>query len=386
MPVEKTSRSRRPNRDGTLYEIKSGRDAGKWRAEVRLADGTRRTFFAPTQEEAEAKLLDARHAVAHQAPVAPPRTTTVAAYVTDWIADQHDHVRPNTWAGYDSNVRNHILPSLGRVRLADLTPADVRRLHRESKARGLGARSVRYVHLVLSLVLKQAEADGLVARNVARLAKPPGAEKVRIQPFTPAEALKFLDEVRGNEHEALYVTTLGLGLRRGEVLGLRWCDINWSARAVTIAGQLQRLKDQGLVWVATKTADSVAILEAPDFVMDALVAQKDREAFMTASPRWHTSGYVFTNATNGGPLEPDNLTHRFPAFLKAHGLRHQRFHDLRHSAASLLLAKGVPLWEVSKILRHSSLGITSDVYGHLQRETSRAAADIMNDILGQARG
>jgi integrase len=385
MPDNKTTRTRRPNREGTLYEIKTGRDAGKWRAEVRLADGTRRTFFAGTREEAEGKLLHARVAVANNVPVAPPRTTTLGTYVQEWLTDRRDHLRPNTWNGHRVNVEHHILPSLGRIRLADLQPADVRRLHRESKARGLSPRSVRYVHLSLNLALKQAEADGLVARNVATLAKAPAAEKVRIQPFTPAEALKFLEVLRasGDEHEALYVTTLGLGLRRGEVLGLRWSDVNWSARTVTVAGQLQREKDRGLVWVMPKTDASVAVLDVPDFVMDALLAQRDREAFGAEHATWRKSGYVFTNGL-GGPLEPDNVTHAFPKFLKAHGLRHQRFHDLRHATASLLLARGVPLWQVSKILRHASIAITSDTYGHMYSETGRAAADVMDAFLSQS--
>ena len=171
---------------------------------------------------------------------------------------------------------------------------------------------MRYVHLTLSLALKRAESDGLVARNVASLAKPPGAERLRIQPFTLAEALRFMDEVRGDDHEALYVTTLGLSLRRGEVLGLRWTDVNWAQRTLTIAGQLQRIEGVGLKWVAPKTTDSVAVIDVPDFVMDVLVAQKDREAFLAESPRWEKSGYVFTN-TKGGPLEPDNVTHWFPS-------------------------------------------------------------------------
>lgn len=375
---------RRANGQGTIYEIKSGRSAGHWRCAVKLPDGTRRTYYGKTKEDVEAKLLDAQHAIKHNAPMPPPRTLTVGTYVTDWLEDQRDHLRPSTTAGYLANIKHHIVPSLGTVKLADLQPADVRRLHRESKARGLGARSVRYVHMTLNRALKQAEADGVVGRNVAVLAKPPGAERKRIQPFTPAEALRFLDTVKGDPLEPLYVTTLGLGLRRGEVLGLRWSDVNWTAQQITVAGQLQRVKDVGIVWVAPKTDASIAVIDVPEFVMDALVAQKDRQAFLSGSPRWRNSGYVFTTE-QGGPLEPDNVTHRFPKFLKDHDLRHQRFHDLRHSTASLLLARGVPLWQVSKILRHAGIAITSDTYGHLYAETSRAAADVMNAFMEQAR-
>jgi len=361
--------------------VKSGPDTGKWRCAVVLVDGKRRTFFAATEDEVKAKLLDFNHAKVHNTPLPPPRTLTVESYATEWLEGRRDHVRPSTFAGYKANLVHHIVPSLGKTRLADLQPADVRRLHRESKARGLSPRSVRYVHLVLSLCLKQALEDGLVSRNVATLAKPPGAPKATISPFTPAEALKFLEEVQGEPEEALYVTTLGLGLRRGEVLGLRWKDINWAAKTVTIAGQLQRVSFGGLVYVETKTAGSTAVLDAPDFVMDALLAQRDRLTFARAV---QPDEYVFPGE-RGEAMDPDAVTHHFPIWCERHGLRRTRFHDLRHATASLLLSKGVPMWMVSKLLRHSSLSITADLYSHLYSEQSREAADAMNGFMEQAR-
>jgi len=348
---------------------------------VVLPDGKRRTFFAKTEEEVKAKLLDFNHAKSHNTPLPPPRTLSVEAYAMDWLEGQRDHIRPSTWAGYRANVVHHIVPSLGKAKLADLQPADVRRLHRESKARGLSPRSVRYVHMVLSRALGQALADGLVSRNVATLAKPPGAPKAEIHPFNRDEALKFLAECRGEPEEALYVLTLGLGLRRGEVLGLRWKDISFSNRTVTVAGQLQRVSYGGLVFVPTKTSGSTATISAPDFVLDTLVQERDRQSFVR-QPK--PDDYIFVGAA-GEPLDPDAVTHHFPKFCERHGLRKTRFHDLRHASASLLLAQGVPLWAVSKILRHSSLSITSDLYGHLHSETARESADAMSAFMEASR-
>ena len=198
------SKPKRANGEGTIWQVKSGPDTGAWRCAVVLPDGKRRTFFAKTEDEVKAKLLDFNHAKQHNAPLPPPRTLTVESYGMEWLEGQRDHLRPSTFAGYKANLVHHIVPSLGKTKLADLQPADVRRLHRESKARGLSPRSVRYVHLVLSLCLKQALEDGLVSRNVATMAKPPGAPKATISPFTPAEALKFLEEVKGEPEEALY--------------------------------------------------------------------------------------------------------------------------------------------------------------------------------------
>jgi integrase len=376
----RTQRRRRANGEGTIYQVKSGRSAGLWRCAVQLPNGKRRTFSGKSHDEVEAKLLDARHAVAHHRPPAPARTRTVGAYLADWIEGQRPHLRPLTWSSYEGYVRNHIVPSVGRVKLADLQPEDVERLHRECTARGLSARSVRYVHTILNKALKQADRRREVPRNVAALARPPKSVRPKVKPFEPAEAARFLEVVRGEPLEALYVATLGLGLRRGEVLGLRWSDIDWSARQVRVAGQLQRIGGK-LVWQPPKAADSIAVIDAPNFVLEALRAHRDRQLLRRAN---HETEYVFTGAW-GGPLDPDGVSHGFARLLERHGLRHTRFHDLRHATASLLLARGVPMWQVSKILRHSSIAITSDSYSHLYAETSRAAADIMNAFLEQAR-
>jgi integrase len=124
----------------------------------------------------------------------------------------------------------------------------------------------------------------------------------------------------------------------------------------------------------------VAVLDVPDFVLEALLQQRDRRAFLSPSP------YVFPGVEDPmEPFDPDKATDEFPVWLEAHGLRRIRFHDLRHSAASMYLALGVPLWQVSKILRHSTQRITADIYGHLYAETSREVADVMDTFMRQAR-
>lgn len=168
----------------------------------------------------------------------------------------------------------------------------MRRLHRECAARGLSKRTVQYVHTILHKALDQAVHDQLVQRNVAHKTRPPSSQRPKVTPYTPEEAIRFLAEVRGEREEPLYVVTLGLGLRRGEALGLRWSDINWTARTVTIAGQLQRVKGEGLMWVAPKTDDSIAVLDAPEFVLDALLAHRDRQQFLK-----NATGYVFTDGS-----------------------------------------------------------------------------------------
>jgi integrase len=385
-----TPRRKRANGEGTIWQTQSGRSAGLWRAAVQMSDGSRRTYSGKTREEVEQKLLDARHAVSHNQPL-PSRELTVGAYLTDWLADRESHLRPRTAESYGMVVRLYLKPVLGRKILAELQPPDVRKLHRELKAMGedgkpLSARTVAYAHAVLRTALSQAERDGLVSRNVARLAPPPRAERPKVNPFSPTEALEFLKACEGDPRDALFVTTLGLGLRRGEVLGLRWSDIDFNAGTVRVAGQVQRQRNGGgLQWVAPKTRSSIAVLDAPAFVLDALRAHRDRQLFArgeTVSTAT-VSEYVFPG--ENGPRDPDEVSTQFPQFLAKHGLRRTRFHDLRHATASLLLARGVPLWNVSKILRHATVSTTADIYGHFTRESSRQAADTMSAFMEQAK-
>jgi len=372
--------NRRRRGGGTMYEVKTGRNAGKWRCEIMPPDGKRRTFLG-TKEETEVKLVEFQNAVVHHAPLPPARTTRVGAYAHAWVANRKNAVAAGSWKGEDSDVRNHIVPSLGNKFLVELAPADMRRFYKQCAERGLSHKSVGYVRGTLSLILSQALEDGLVTRNVAaqvKLGKAPKEQPIyKAKPFTPDEARRFLDEVKGTPEEALYVTTLGLALRRGEVLGLRWSDIIWKTRHVKLNGQTQRVEGEGVKWVPTaKTEDSLAVLDVPDFVMDVLVMHRDRYAFLGRRP----GDYVFPGLEDPSePLDPDKVTKDFPKWLEAHGLRRIRFHDLRHSAASMYLVLGVELWKVSKILRHSTVKLTSDTYGHLYAHTSREAADVMGN-------
>lgn len=381
MSSESTAVARRGHRQGSLYQIKPGQPgAGSWRCEVKTPDGKKRTYTNPSKDLVEAKLLEFQNAIVKHEPLPPGRTRRVGEYALEWSANRKDVVSPGAWKGDDSNVRNHIVKSLGTRFLAELTPADMGPFYRECAGRGLSHTSVSYVRGTLRLILAQAMVDGLVTRNVAadvKLGKRPRNQvKFKANPFTNEEARQFLDRVKGTDAEALYVTTIGLGLRREEVCGLRWVDVNFRTRQVTLTGVAQRIEGEGVVWVPKgKTDDSLVTLDVPDFVLDVLVAHHDRHQWLEPRPE-----YVFPGLSDSRrPYDPDKATKDFPKWLDAHGLRRIRFHDLRHSAGSMYLALGVPLWEVSKILRHSSIKMTNDVYGHMFPQTSRKNADLMSD-------
>ncbi len=238
-------------------------------------------------------------------------------------------------------------------------------------ASGLSPRRVQYIHAVLRRALGQAEKWGKVARNVAKLVDAPRVDQVEIQPFTPEEARAFLQAIKGERLEALYTLAIATGLRQAELLGLAWTDLDLDEAQLTVRTTLQRI-DGEFHFVEPKTARSRRTLALPDMVVDVLRAHWGRQIgeMLQAGTEWQESGLVFT-APNGGPLSDGVVRARFYRILENAGLRRQRFHDLRHSCASLLIATGVGSREVMETLGHSTIVLTLNTYGHIFRETQR---------------
>jgi integrase len=183
------------------------------------------------------------------------------------------------------NVRRHIIPAIGKVPIAKLTPLQVQKVLNDLEASGLSPRTAQYVHATLRVALKQALKWGLVARNVATLVDGPQVPRKEIQPLTQENAQQLLRAVRGHRLEALYSVAMALGLRRGEALGLRWCDIDLDRRQLQVRVQLQRVKGAGLQLVDLKTHASRRTLDLPEPIMAALRAHADPQARRAAADR-----------------------------------------------------------------------------------------------------
>ena len=387
--------AKRGNREGSIFQ----RADGRWCAVVSLGwqNGrrARKYVYGATQAEIVERLTVARKAAKDGVLVLDERQT-VAQYLKHWL--QHcarPKVRPSTFRRYSDIVRLHIEPELGPTRLSKLTPQQVQTfLNRKcgsasaSRAkvgrptpRGLSPRTVRHCHAVLRVALGQALRWGLLTRNVATLVDPPRTTHTEVQPFSPDEARRFLVAVEGNRLEALYTVALACGLRQGEALGLRWQDIDLDAGSLRVCHALQRVEGT-LTLVEPKTARSRRTVALPTIVVKALRAHRARqlEERLLAGRRWQEAGFVFTS-TIGTPLDARNVQDAFKAVLTSAELRPQRFHDLRHGAASLLLAQGVQPRGVMEILGHSQIGITLNLYSHVMPELLREAADKMDAVL-----
>ena len=371
---------RRGHGEGSIYQRSDGRWVGAVHLGWENGKRQRRVVYGKTQALARAELRKAQQQVDVGLPQ-PDGTLTVTDVVHRWLDVLAGKVSLNTIDNYSTIARLHVLPTLGRIKLARLTPAEVQALLTSKQAEGYSASTVRRIRAVLVQAIKQAERWGLAHRNVAALTDGPRMAKREGRSLTIEQARVLLNTAKGDRLEALYVVLLSLGLRRGEALGLAWGDLDLDTHTLIVR---QALKREGgvLVLGTVKTAGSRRALNIPSTVADTLRAHRRRQADerLAAGSAWTDTGLVFTT-TIGTPIDPANFRHCFAHLCQRAGLGHWHPHELRHSAASLMLAQGVPLEVVSEILGHASIRMTKDVYGHIMAPQRQAAADAMGQAL-----
>lgn len=338
-------------------------------------------MYGGTREEVRRKL--ARALGAQEAGgLADGRGLSVGEFLDQWLNEvAKPSVRAWTFRGYEVHVRRHIKPVLGRVPLERLEPVHVQSLMNRKLAEGLSPKSVRYLRGTLRTALNQALRWGLVARNAASLVDGPRVERPEILPFGPEEARRFLAAVKGHRLEALYTVALTMGLRQGEALGLRWQDVDLQMGYMRITKQLQRVSGV-FELVDPKTSRSRRTIVMPPMVSASLRDHRERQQRERPSPaaEWNQFGLVFTRP-DGHPLDGTVVTHQFHRVLDGAHLPQRRFHDLRHSCATLLLAQGVSARVVMEILGHSQIAITMNTYTHVIPELRNDAADRMESLL-----
>jgi len=369
--------------EGSIFERRDGR----WCAQLNLGweGGKRRRKFiyGATAQEVQDALLKVRSDRAAGFPVAVERQT-IAQFLARWLSTIKPSLGPRTFLHYEMVVRLHLVPELGRLPLDKLTPQQAQALLARKSASGLSAQSVRHIRTILRIALNQALKWGLVGRNAAALTIAPKLVRKRFQSLSPEQARQLLDASHGARLEAVFTVALSLGLRMGEILGLRWRDVDLDGGMLTVNQAVYRIAGQGMVTAEPKTDRSRRALFLPEGVRAALRTHRVRQLHerLIAGSHWHDNSLVFTSGI-GTPLEPRNLFRIFKALLRKAGLPDIRFHDLRHSAASLLLAQGVPMRAVMELLGHSSIGTTADIYSHVMPAMMRDVADKMDAILAK---
>jgi len=372
---------KRGNGEGTIYRRKNGGWATQYI--VYTAEGRKRkTLYGKTRQEVAAKLAKAL-SDREGGLVFDAENQTVSEYLERWLSDSvKGSVRPKTFDSYEWLVCKYIAPALGRVKLKTLTSAHLQGFYRSKLEAGLSPRTVQYLHVVLHRALKQALRWGLVPRNVSEAVDPPRGQKKEIRPLPPDQARRLLEATCGDRFEALYVLAVHCGLRQGELLGLRWEDVDLEAGTLHVRRTLTVAKG-GPKFTAPKTAKSRRQIRLTTGAVDALRRHHDRqfEESTRLAGLWQDYGLVFAT-TIGTPINPRNLTGRsFKPLLKRAGLPDIRFHDLRHTCATLLLRRGVHPKFVQELLGHATIAITLDTYSHVVPGMGDQAANAMESVL-----
>jgi integrase len=377
--------TRRANGEGSVYR----RSDGRWTAAhyVLQPNGgrVRRAVYGKTRKEAADKLADLVAKTSAGIPLAV-RSWTVAAYAAHWLDDVvRPRLKPATFTSYRETLRLHILPTLGQVRVQALRPEHVRTLLARKLAAGLSPRSVQIIHGTLRAMLGEAEREEVITRNPAAIVRPPSLAHEEVEPWSPEEASHFLRATASHRLYALFAVGVAVGLRKGELLALQWSDVDLDQGLVHVRQNVQRLPELGLVYGRPKTARSRRTIPLPARSVKVLRAHRARQAaeVLALGPAWNESGLVFTSSV-GTLIEPRNLSRLFDQLIAAAGVRRIRFHDLRHTCASLLLAQGVPTRVVMDVLGHSQIAITMDLYSHVLQTALRDAADAIDRALGQS--
>lgn len=359
--MARRKQARRPG-EGSVYQRKDGR----WVCEITLEDHSRKTYYFKTEKEA----LDRRRVLLNelaQGTIATGPQQTVKQFLEYWLEDVYKpSVRLSTVRNVKVLMYKHIIPALGHVKLQKLTAQQVQSFYAKKLKEGMAPSRIKSIHLSLHNALEHARRVKLVAFNVCKDVQLPKQQKSEKHFLTPEQARMLLQYVKGHQLEVLITVALTTGLREGELIGLRWSDIDFERGILNVARTVSYLPHHGFVEGDPKTKTSARTIYLPSFVVDMLKQHRItvKEKRLLGGASWVNRDLVFP-ARNGNYIIFNSLLRQFYKVLDAAGLPRIKFHDLRHSAATLLLSMGVEMKVIQEILGHSSIVITADLYSHV---------------------
>lgn len=373
---------RRAKGAGSVFRRADGRWSGSVDLGGAVGSHRRKVVYGTSKKDVEERIRRLVNDVADGSPP-PSRSPQLGAFLEEWLKAVRPTLRTSTYVSYEGVVRLHLVPEIGRVTLEKLDVGHVASLilHKQADRR-LSPTTVRYILLILRNALSKGVRWGLVGRNVATLVDPPRIRHTDVRVLSPEETYKLLGAARGEAIEGLVTLAISTGVRLGEALGLQWADIDLDHRQLRIHKSLQRVSGQGQVLMETKTRRSRRSLVLPVKTAEALreLRLQQHHVRRTAGSAWHKGDFVFTSST-GQPLDQRNVLRMFRRVLRKAKLPKMRFHDLRHSCASLLLAQHVSPRVVMETLGHSRISVTMDTYTHVMPALMRDAADAMDRSL-----
>ncbi len=366
---------------GTVERYGSG---WRYRAELARDPATARRRYATkggfrTEREAQQALHRLLVSVNDGAHVERSKLV-VSEYLTEWLVRARVDLRPTSAASYGRSVVK-LNAAFGAVRLQDLTPVMIEDCYAALLASGLAPKSVRNVHSTLRRALGDAERLGLISRNPARLVRAPAVRPAEQETWTPDELSRFLELMASDRLYAAFVLAATTGMRRGEVLGLRWSDLDLERGAVTVVHTITTV-DGRIIDSGTKTAKSRRRVTLDQGTLGALRAHRVAQARerLLVGTDWRDHGLVFCRP-DGSPVHPDRFSTYFTTLVLQAGLKKIRFHDLRHTHATMALRAGIHPKVVSERLGHATVGITLDLYSHVAPGLDQQAAETVAGLL-----
>ena len=378
---------RRANGEGNIRKRKDGRWEGRYTAGYDQT-GKRiiKNVLGKTQTEVKEK-LKAAISESQRLDVSKAGTYTVSSWVRTWYEVYAEpRIRPNTKSYYTNYIENHIIPGIGSIPLDKLTTIQIQRFYKhlldggrvdrieaKKKPKGLAPKTVRNIHQMIGSAYNLAMEQRLVTKNPTQGCALPKVEHKEMKTLTADQLGAFFQEARDSGVYELYYLDLATGLRRGELLGLKWTDIDLDRGVLKIQRAISRQNGK-VVEAPLKTKNAYRTLPLSADAIDVLMQQRRK----TGNSEW-----VFPSPT-GGPMSPDSVLHMLQRVLKRAGLPRIRFHDLRHTFATMALQNGVDVKTVSSMLGHYSAGFTLDTYAHVTTDAQLKAAQTMGNILSRA--
>jgi integrase len=362
--------------EGSVYQRKDGR----WVASITLENRKRKYIYGETKKEVLDKLKVALYEQ-RQGTLATGPQQTVKHFLENWLEEIHKPtIRVSTYLRYRRTLHRHIFPAIGHVQLQKLSAQQVQAFYTRKLKDGMAPGSIWYMHAILHKAFDQAVRWKLLSRNVCDEVAPPRIPKRENKTLTKEQAQKLLDTARGHTLEALLTVALVTGMRRGELRSLRWSDIDFEDKHLQVRRTVEHLTGYGYYENEPKSDRSKRSIALPDFAIETLKQHrvKQIEARLKIGEAWVDHDLVFCRA-NGNFLPASTLDYQFQALLKDAGLPHMRIHDLRHSAATILLSMGVHAKVVQEILGHSTISMTMDIYSHVLPSIQRDAVEKWDD-------
>lgn len=367
---------RRGNSEGSIYK----RNNGTWSVQVTL-QGRRLSRTFKTRRECQ-EWLKKTHVQIDEGMTYASTKITLEKYLTDWLTSTKASKGHRTWQHYQQLCRSYIIPNLGQVKVKDLRPEHIQALYNRLLEEKVGTYTILKIHTLLHSALHQAVKTSMIVRNPAGLAVPPKEPVREMAILNESQVSQLLVAAKGHRWEALYHLAVVTGMRQMELLGLKWSDLDWIKQTLKVERQLARPDGNGVKFSAPKTRYGRRTIVLGRKTIEVLRTHYEHQQAerLSAGEAWQETGLIFTTG-NGTPIHPRNLVRDFKQLLKDAGLPSIRFHDLRHTAASLLLNQDIPVITVSRRLGHARASITLDVYGHLIPSMQSEVAELIDDLV-----